>query len=75
MGIEFDIDSQCLWSLQTLELPEVYNRFDDLAILAIYKLDSLLVCDIIRFSLSVYERAEAIFLQASMAPEYWEALE
>ena len=32
MGIEFDIDSQCLWSLQTLELPEVYNRFDDLAI-------------------------------------------
>ena len=62
-----------LWSFHTLNIPELYSRFDEyLAIWADDKFNTLLVCNIIRFSLSCLWGSK--FLTNLVAPECWEVL-
>ena len=60
--------------MHTLHISGLHEKFDKyLATWAHDKFESLLVCSIIRFFLSVH--GGGTFLQALMAPEYREVLE
>ena len=60
-----------------IDIPTLYSTFNEyLAILADDEFDSLLVCHIVRlFFIYLWGHKVTNFLQALMAPVYWEALE